>query len=82
MIQVFFCRTCHGLSNAVYRLSLSFLVFELSGGGAVIRPPPGRAKVAQTPGRARVKNTVLVGTALAEKSRAAISGRRMEWVAV
>ena len=47
-----FCRTCHGLSNAVYRLSLSFLVFEFSG-GAVIRPP-GRAKVAQTPGRARV----------------------------
>ena len=34
-----FCRTCHGLSNAVYRLSLSFLVFEFSG-GAVIRPPP------------------------------------------
>ena len=28
-----FCRTCHGLSNAVYRLSLSFLVFEFSGGG-------------------------------------------------
>ena len=23
-----FCRTCRGLSNAVYRLSLSFLVFE------------------------------------------------------
>ena len=46
-----FCRTCHSLSNAVYRLSLSFLVFEFSGGGAVIhpqavrrwlRPPPGR----------------------------------------
>ena len=48
-----FCRTCRGLSNAVYRLSLPFLVFEISG-GAVIRPP-GRAKVAQTPGRARVK---------------------------
>ena len=49
---VIFCRTCHGLSNAIYRLSLSFLVFEFSG-GAFIRPP-GRAKVAQTPGRARV----------------------------
>ena len=32
------CRTCHGLSNAVHRFSLSFIVFELSG-GAVIRPP-------------------------------------------
>ena len=50
-----FCRTCLGLSNAVYRFSPSFLVFQLSGGGAVIRPPPGRAKMAQTPGRARVK---------------------------
>ena len=49
-----FCRTCHGLSNAVYRLSLSFLVFEFSGGGGHPPPPPGRAKVAQTPGRARV----------------------------
>ena len=46
-----FCRTCRGLSNAVYRLSLSFLVFEFSGGDGY--PPPGRAKVAQTPGRAR-----------------------------
>ena len=34
-----FCRNCRGLSNAVYRLSLSFLVFEISV-GAVIRPPP------------------------------------------
>ena len=34
-----FCRTCHSISNALYRLSLSFLVFEFSG-GAVIRPPP------------------------------------------
>ena len=48
------CRTCHGLSNAVYRLSLSFLVFEFSGGGGAVILP-GRAKVAQTPGRARVK---------------------------
>ena len=39
----YFSKTCHGLSNAVYRLSLSFLVFELSGGGgAVIRPPAMR----------------------------------------
>ena len=49
-----FFRTWHGLSNAVYRLSLSFLVFESSGGGRS-SAPPGRAKVAQTPGRARVK---------------------------
>ena len=36
-----FCRTCHGLSNAVYRLSqlsLSFLVFEFSGGGGSYPP--------------------------------------------
>ena len=33
----YFCRTFHGLSNTVYRLSLSFFVFEFSGGG-VIRP--------------------------------------------
>ena len=50
-----FCRTCHGLSNALYRLSLSFLVSEFSGGAVIRPPPPGRAKVAQTPGRARVK---------------------------
>ena len=36
-----FYRTCQGLSNAVYHLSLSFLVFEFSG-GAVIRPPAVR----------------------------------------
>ena len=48
----YLCRTCHGLSNAVYRLSLSFLVFELSGGWGR-SSAPGRAKVAQTPGRAR-----------------------------
>ena len=53
--QSIFCRTHRGLSNAVYCFSLSFLVLEFSGGGAVIRPPPGRAKVAQTPGRERVK---------------------------
>ena len=34
------------MSNAVYRLSLSSLVFEFSGGGGGY-PPPGRAKVAQ-----------------------------------
>ena len=33
-----FCRTCHDLSNAVYRLSLSVLVFEFSG----LRPPAVR----------------------------------------
>ena len=54
-----FCRTCHGLSNPVYRLSLSLLVFEFSGGGGghppLPPPPTGGAKVAQTPGCARVK---------------------------
>ena len=35
-----FCRTCHGLFNALYRLSLSFLVFEFSGGGRSSAPPP------------------------------------------
>ena len=49
-----FCRSCHGLSNAVYRLSVTFLVFEFSGGGGAVIRRPGRAKVAQTPGRARV----------------------------
>ena len=34
-----FCRTCRGLSNAVYRLSLSFLVFEFSGGSSAPPPP-------------------------------------------
>ena len=57
MIYLFFCRTCGGLSNAVYRLSLCFLFFELSGGGAGISPS-GRAKVAETPGRARVKHAL------------------------
>ena len=39
--SVYFCRTCRGLSNAVYRFSLSILVFEFSWGGgvAVIRLP-------------------------------------------
>ena len=46
------------LSNAVYRLSLSFLVFELSGRGGHPPPPPGRAKVAQTPGRVQVKTRI------------------------
>ena len=41
-LNIFFCRTCSGLSNAVYRLSLSFLVFEFSGGGAGIHPPAVR----------------------------------------
>ena len=36
----YLCRNCRGLSNAVYRLWLSFLVFGFSGGGVVIRPPP------------------------------------------
>ena len=36
-----FCRTCHGLSNAVYRLSLSLLVFEFSGGRSSPRPCAG-----------------------------------------
>ena len=54
-----FCRTRHGLSNSVYRLSLSFLVFEFTGWGQSSAPPPGRAKVAQTPGRARVQIFVL-----------------------
>ena len=55
MIEVFFfCRSCSGLSNAVYRCSLSFLVFELSGGRSSA-PPPAGAKVDQTSGRARVK---------------------------
>ena len=49
MIQVFFCRTCHGLSNAVYR-------WFIAGGGGGGHPPPGRVKVAQTPGRARVND--------------------------
>ena len=31
-------RTCRGLSKAVYRLSLSFFVFELSGGRVSARP--------------------------------------------
>ena len=35
-----FCRTCRGLSKAVYHLSLSFLVFEFSGGGGDHLPPP------------------------------------------
>ena len=48
-----FCRTCGGLSNSVYCLSLSVLVFEFSGGGGAVIRPSGRAKVAQTPGRAR-----------------------------
>ena len=38
--QSIFCRTCHGLSNTVYRLSLAFLVFEFSGGGRSSAPPP------------------------------------------
>ena len=38
-----FCRTCGGLSNAVYRLSLSFFVFEFFlEGVAGIRPPAVR----------------------------------------
>ena len=32
-LSKYFCRTCHGLSNAAYGLSLSFLVFKFSGGG-------------------------------------------------
>ena len=53
-----FCRNCRGLSNAVCRLSLSFLVFEFSGGGhppppsPVSRPCEGGSDLA--PGRARV----------------------------
>ena len=37
-----FCRTFRGLPNAVYRLSLSLLVFEFSGGGGGYRPPAVR----------------------------------------
>ena len=38
----YLCRTCHGLSNPVYRLSLSFLVSfrVLWGGGGGHSPPP------------------------------------------
>ena len=39
-------------SNAVYRVFLSILLFELDGGGGVKRPPT-RAKLAETT-RARV----------------------------
>ena len=46
----YFCRTCHSLSNAVYRLSLSFLVFQFSGGGG--HPPPAVRRWLR--GRARV----------------------------
>ena len=43
-----FCITCRGLSNAVYHLSLSFLVFEISGGGGAGGHPPPSGRVAQT----------------------------------
>ena len=47
------CRSWPCVSDAVYRLSLSCFVLEISG-GAVIRPPPVGAKLAQTPVGARV----------------------------
>ena len=36
----YLCRNCRGLSNAVYRLWLSFLIFGFSGGGGSHPPPP------------------------------------------
>ena len=48
-----FCSSLDGLSNAVYRMSLRCLVFEILGGGAEINPP-GRSCFARTTRRARV----------------------------
>ena len=44
-----FCRTCHGLSSAVYRLSLSFLVFESLGEGGSHPPPPWQCESGSDP---------------------------------
>ena len=54
-----FGRPSAKLSNAVCRFSLRCLVFEISGGEAVIGPPPVGAKLAQTPVGARVKHATL-----------------------
>ena len=57
--QSIFCRTCHGLSNAVYRLSLSFLVFEFSGGRSSTPPPPAVRRWFRPP---TVRGLSIVGT--------------------
>ena len=57
-----FCKNCRSrplVSNAVYRLSLAYLVFEtVRGGGGYSPPPPPapvRTKLAKTPVGAEVK---------------------------
>ena len=49
-----FCRTWHGLSNAVYRFSMRCVVLEISRGGWNQPPPPAGSRLAQTPAGARV----------------------------
>ena len=50
-----FCSAFPNLPNAVFRFSLTCVVFEIVGGGAEINPPPGRWCSAETTGCARVK---------------------------
>ena len=53
--QNVFCSAFPNLPNAVFRFSLTCVVFEIVGGGAEINPPPGRWCSAETTGCARVK---------------------------
>ena len=52
-----FCRTWHGLSSAVYRISMRCVVLEISR-GVEINPPAG-SRLAQTPAGARVNSPIL-----------------------
>ena len=65
-----FCRTCHSLSNAVYRLSLSFLVFEFSGGGgAVCEQITYRAEVSERETRASLAGSLQLPRVRTEHGR-------------
>ena len=50
-----FCSAFPNLPNAVFRFSLTCVVFEIVGGGGNQPPPPGRWCSAETTGCARVK---------------------------
>ena len=52
-----FCSDFPNLPNAVFRFSLTCVVFEIVGGGRKSTPPPGRWCSAETTGCARVKVT-------------------------
>ena len=51
-----FCSAFPNLPNAVFRFSLTCVVFEIVGRGAEINPPPGRWCSAETTGCARVNS--------------------------